>query len=336
MSTILTNGAMEQSLVVRIKSKAQGLISLCSYSIAAFALLASAVCFLSSCNPEAKAVSGLQVNIDITPQVISSGFMQFTMETDKEAYYHVGIVPRSEAPDLTSNAAVRAFMNLELDEAYTNYIVWRHSLLEQGEPYIAEFPTHSLQYGKIEYNFTLLKPATDYMVYAFVVDAKTNKPDGRLFTYYASTYDESFYADMQFEYRVRGYWDYVYPVYNFHGSEAYSIVDFVPWVGATVDSLDLLGAPYNTIHDFFGDLFGQYVDYQLSDWLRFGIYAHNNNGLGDGSSYTLFEEGHTYYTGLALMDGYLDRDIIVIYKFTWQGEDTQYYFTPVMRLTADW
>lgn len=309
---------------------------LMSLSIFGLCLTGIALGVLPSCNPEAKAVSGMTVNIEINPLVISSGFMQFELETNKEAYYYVGIVPRSLAPDLSNNSAVRAFMNLVLDEAYTNYVAWRHSLLEKGVPYIAEFPTHSLQYGKVEYNFTLLEPETEYMIYAFVVDAKTNKADGRLFTYYASTYDESFYEDMQFEYRVRGYWDYVYPVYNFHGSENYDIIDFVPWVGATVDSLQVYDLPFMTVHDFFGDLFGQYVDYQLSDWLHFGIYAHNNNGAGDGTSDTWFEEGHTYYTGLALMDGYLDKNIIAIYKFTWHGENTQYYFTPVMRLTAGW
>lgn len=291
---------------------------------------------LSSCNPEAKSVSGMQVNIEINPQVISSGFMQIAFQTDREAYYHVGIVPRSEAPDLSSNPSVKAFMNLKLDEAYTEYITWRHALLESKAPYIAEFPTHSLQYGKIEYNFTYLLPDTEYMIYAFAVDATTNKPDGRLFTYQIATYDESFYQDLQFEYRVRGYWDYIYPVYPFIGSESNQIIDFVPWVGATVDAQQLLDLSFSTVQEYFEYLFGLYIDYKLTDQIHFGIYAHNNDGLGDGTSDTWFEEGHTYYTALALVDGYLEKQSIVIYKFLWEGEQTQLYFTDLDRLTTDW
>ena len=100
-------------------------------------------------------------------------------------------------------------MNLKLDEAYADYLYWRSELLRQGTPYVAEFPTHSLLYGTVRHTFTFLEPGKDYMIYAFVVNATNNKPDGRLFTHYVSTESESlFEGALQFEYRVRGYWDY--------------------------------------------------------------------------------------------------------------------------------
>lgn len=302
------------------------------------AIAMAAIVSLASCNPEAKAVSGLDIKISFDPYIISSGFVQMAFDTNKEAYYHVGIVPVDEAPDSISKPAVRAFMNLKLDEAYTKYIQWRHSLLEEGVPYIAEFPTHSLQYGYNELNFNYLEPGTDYMVYAFVVDSKTNKPDGRLFTYFLTTEQETPFEVLDFEYRVRGEWDYVYPVFYYEWeTETYSeIIDFVPWVGATIDSLQMHETTFPTVPDYFWNLFGSYVDQKMVDKIHFGIYTHDNNGYGDGSSSTMFEEGHTYYTAVALMDGYLTENAFYIYKFHWEGEDTQLYFRKADAMQTDW
>ncbi|MBQ7531422.1 MAG: hypothetical protein IJT12_06910 [Paludibacteraceae bacterium] len=287
---------------------------------------------LSSCNPEAKAVSGLDVEIKMSPVIVSSGFMQVTFEPNKEAYYHIGIIPAEQAPDTSNSYNVRTFMALMLDKAYADYLYWRSDLLEQGTPYVAEFPTHSLQYGKVEHCFTLLEPDKDYMIFAFVVDAKTNKPDGRLFTYYLSTEAESVFEDaMQFEYRVRGYWDYVYPV-SIYGD----IMSWVPWVGATIDSLMLVETDYLNPLDFFVQTFHEYMQYQENDRIHFGIYAHNNDGIGDGSSMTFFDEGHTYYTGVAMMDGYLSSSASAIYKFRWEGEKTQLFFTSQDILDTEW
>lgn len=295
-------------------------------------LLVLALASLSSCNPEAKAVSGMDVEIKMSPIIVSSGFVQFTFETNKEAYYHIGIVPVEQAPDTSNSSSVRTFMALMLDKTYADYLYWRSYLLEQGTPYVAEFPTHSLQYGMVEHCFTLLDPGTDYMVYAFVVDAKTNKPDGRLFTYYLSTEMESVFEDaMQFEYRVRGYWDYVYPVSNYG-----EIMSWVPWVGATIDSVLLVENDYLSPLDFFVQTFIEYMQYQEEFRVHFGIYAHNNDGIGDGTSLTYFEEGHTYYTGVAMMDGYLSSTSSAIYKFRWEGEKTQLFFTNDDALDTDW
>lgn len=295
-------------------------------------ILASAMMSLSSCNPEAKAVSGQKVKVTIEPQITSSGFMNVRFSTNTEAYYHIGILPVAEAPDLTNSTNAKSFMALMLDQAYADFLYWRSGLLMEGTPYVAEFASHSLQYGTVDHSFTLLTPDTDYLIYAFPVNVSANKPDGRLFLQRVSTSKTSAYEDMQFIYRVRGYWDYIYPT-----SSSGSVLADAPWGGATRDSLWLreLGE-YASVHAYFSELFSAYQLFQANDLLHFGIYVHNNDGFGDGSSDTFFEEGHTYYTALALMDGYLSQKASAIYKFTWHGEQTQLLFDSSQRLTTDW
>lgn len=291
---------------------------------------------LSSCNPEAKAVSGMNVKIELNPYIISSGFVKCKFNSDQESYYHIGIVSKDEAPDPNNPYSVKSFMTLQLDRAYAEYMDWRVLLLADGVQPIAEFPTHSLQYGAVEHNFTLLEPDKEYMIYAFVVNSHTNKPDGRLFTYDLSTSKTSLFENLQFEYRVRGDWDYIYPIMKSPSGEGEQLVDYVPWVGATVDSLSLIEYGYSSPAAYFEKDFSEYVLYKEDSRIHFGIYVHNNNGIGDGSSFTVFENGHTYYTGLSLMDGYLSKESLTIYKFQWEDENTQFYFTPVERLKTEW
>lgn len=304
---------------------------LLSFATALVLVVASSLT-LTSCNPEAKAVSGIGVEVYITEEFASSGVMTYIFSTNKEAYYHVGIVPAEEAPDTTNSSSVRTFMNLKLDEAYADYLYWRSELLRQGTPYVAEFPTHSLLYGTVRHTFTFLEPGKDYMIYAFVVNATNNKPDGRLFTHYVSTESESlFEGALQFEYRVRGYWDYIYPV-----NQVGETMSWVPWVGYTVDSLELIEMGSTPPKEYFISMFSDNLYFKDQDQVHFGIYVHNNNGIGDGSSLTLFEGAHTYYTGLSMMDGYLSKKTFVIYKFHWVGESTQLFFTKEQALTTEW
>ena len=302
-------------------------------------ILACAMIALVACNPEAKAVSGPKVEIRIEPIFISSGCMRISFTSSQEAYFYVGVIPAAEAPDTTQATSVRAFMNRKLDVAYADYLYWRYDILEQEVPYVAEFATHSLQYSKVDYTFPLLTPNTNYMIYAFVVDAKSNKPDGRLFVQFVSTEQKSMFADTRFEYRVRGYWDYIYPL-----SANGDIYSYAPWVGMTADSAELAQEmqemsyvqPYSSAKDYFLDIFGTYKAYDVTSRILYGIYVHKNDGVGDGSSSTLFEHGHTYYTALALMDGYLDKETITIYKFHWDDETTSYFFRKEQNLSTDW
>ncbi|MBQ9144276.1 MAG: hypothetical protein IJX60_04945, partial [Paludibacteraceae bacterium] len=69
-------------------------------------------------------------------------------------------------------------------------------------------------------------------------------------------------------------------------------------------------------------------------------YAHNNDGVGDGTSSTYFQEGVTYYTGMAALDAPLvfplPMHIYNIYRFTWHGDSTNLYLTPAQSLDGSW
>ena len=299
-------------------------------------LVSLALCMLTACNPEANAVSGDHVKIDIYTNVVSSGYMQVTFRPNADAYYHVGIVPIDQAPDTSSAISVKNFMQQQLDRTYADYLNWRPLLLEEGVSTIAEFATHSLQYGSDKYYFTFLVPDNEYMIYAYAVDAKTNKPDGKFASLFIRTERTSMFEDLQFEYRVRGYWDYVYPAYQLTDDAAPEVLTWVPWAGASVDSATLAESDYTNPKEYFMDLFDEYTLYKQNNYIHFGIDVRNNNYYTPGTSETIFEEGHTYYTGLSLMDGYLSDSTLYIYRFRWENEQTQLYLTAKDALTTEW
>ena len=139
---------------------------------------------------------------------------------------------------------------------------------------------------------------------------------------------------MLFEYRVEGQWDYVYPKDTLGEINSYT-----PWVGETIDSLTLREQGWETPGEYFLSLFDKVYD---GDYKRilYGIYVHENNGEGDGTSVTNFELGHTYYTGMASLDARLtiplDTNLYDMYRFTWMGDSTKLYFTPVNSMSGEW
>ena len=58
-----------------------------------------------------------------------------------------------------------------------------------------------------------------------------------------------------------------------------------------------------------------------SDMIRYGVNVDLHDGrLGD----LFFKEGHTYYTAIVGLDGFIGNN--VIYKFKWTDEDFEAYF----------
>ena len=243
----------------------------------------------------------------------------------------ISIQPTQEGIDPQKIA--KTFMLLSLDSAYVDYLYWRNKQLQQHIPFVADFSSHSLQYGDITHFFTLLQPNTEYWVYAFVVDPNTNKPAGKLFVETITT-DSVSRIPLQFEYRIRGYWDYIYPV-----DSTGEIVSTIPWVCETIDSISIREGGWRVPGEYFFSRFKD-VYYEDYDRILYGIYAHNNDGVGDGTSSTHFQEGVTYYTGMAALDAPLvfplPRNIYNIYRFTWQGDSTNLYLTPVQGLDGSW
>jgi len=268
-----------------------------------------------ACNPEAKWDTN-DVTITITPTTVSAGYIECSFSTNKEAYYLVACEPvRTDGPDPMDPKYHKQFMMLALDSANTEYIVWRSFLLQQGEFTVAPFASHCLQYGNIDHFFTNLTPGQDYWIYAFVVDPDKLKPEGKLFIQKLTTSTES-KVDVHFDYRIRGLWDYIYPL-NPDGK----INNHFPYLAATRDSAGLayLG---QTPEEYFTELFLAMSLYDLKDNIRYGVNVVYNDGY---SSDEAFEEGHTYYTAIVSFDGFIGNN--VIYQFTWTGEEMEAYFT---------
>ena len=283
-----------------------------SYRLAVIGLLAL---LALACNPEAKWDTN-DVTITITPTTVSAGYIECSFTTNKEAYYLVACEPvRTDGPDPMDPKYHKQFMMLALDSANTEYIVWRSFLLQQGEFTIAPFASHCLQYGNIDHFFTNLTPGQDYWIYAFVVDPDKLKPEGKLFIQKLTTSTES-KVDVHFDYRIRGYWDYIYPL-NPDGK----INNHFPYLAATRDSAALayLG---QTPEEYFTELFLAMSMYDLKDNIRYGVNVVYNDGY---SSDEAFEEGHTYYTAIVSFDGFIGNN--VIYKYIWSGEEMEAYFT---------
>lgn len=269
--------------------------------------------FFVSCNPDAHWVTE-NVEIKMSPRTISAGFVEYEFTTTQDAYYFIDCQPVQEGK--TPYEHPKQFMTLALDSANVQYIEWRNWLLKQGEFNIAPFASHMLQYGTANHFFTNLKPDTEYWVYAFVVNPQTLTPAGKLFIETIKTAPKSV-VDVTFEYRVRGYWDYIYPLNTKDGK----INNHFPYFAATIDSVSLAEKWQETPEKYFKDLFEAYAAVNVSLLIRYGVQVVFNDGV---SSDELFKEGHTYYTAIVGYDGFMGNS--VMYKFTWTGPDLEIYF----------
>lgn len=288
------------------------------------ALLFSII-MLSSCNPEAKWETE-NVEIKIQVQTVSAAFIRCSFSTNKEAYYLIACEPAKK--DLDPMSYQKQFMTLALDSANVEYLSWRHEQLLDGEFNIAPFASHALQYGRIGHVFTMLQPDTDYWIYAFAVNPSTMAPAGTLFLQTIHTTKEST-VNVKFEYRVKGSWDYIYPMDTLG-----TIVDFYPYIAATCDSAYAMELFEETPYERLTELFSYMVENKgsLEDNLRYGVNATNNSFLGEG--WVSFEEGHTYYTAVAGCDGQMEN--MCVFRFVWTGEDFEGYFTDEDNIIADW
>ena len=106
---------------------------------------------LASCNPEAKWETD-DVIVKMNIGTVSAGFIECNFSTNKEAYYLIACQPVQS--DYDPMTVQKQFMTLNLDSAFAEYLMWRSSLLYEGEFNIAPFESHSLQYGDVHYVFT--------------------------------------------------------------------------------------------------------------------------------------------------------------------------------------
>lgn len=279
-----------------------------------------------SCNPYPLADTSGKINFDIKIERVSAGFMEVTVTPDRPGFYLLAAEKASEALDPVKYK--QQFMNLMLDSAYVKYVAWRHQHLMNMEDHVADFPSHSLVYGKVTVMKEFLTPDTDYWVFCFQVNPKTNKADGDLFLKNVHTEEGSMYQDISFAYRVQGEWDYIYP----YSRLSRQLVTTVPYVGVSIDSLDIRASHASSPGEYFKNIY----DNLKPDDTRIltGIYVHQNNGVGDGTSKTNFVEGHTYYTCMSVLDGPLS-DGVSLYRFKYIGKKTKLEFNHTDSLGMD-
>lgn len=283
--------------------------------LSTLALLLGSLLLTPSCGTEAKyETKGVEVKMDI--KNISAGFVECDFSTNKDAYYLIGITEPWEDYNPVANS--KQFMQLALDSAYAEYLFWRNGLLREKEFNVAPFSSHSLQYGKVKHFFTGLLPDEDYWVFCFPVDPVAMKPAGSLDLVPVKTLKES-NMDIHFEYRIKGQWDYIYPV-----DSTGKINEHFPYIATTCDSLTLAHDSIYTVDDaaiyFIFWSMERFLKPYLAD-VHYGVHAVKNDGV---ESSEMFLKGHTYYTALSGYDGSFRHT--TIYRFKWTGDSCEYYF----------
>lgn len=266
-----------------------------------------------SCSPEARwETDGVEISMKVI--TVSAGFAECSFSTNKDAYYLISIEPARVGYDPMQHQ--KQFMMLALDSANVAYLTWRNNLLKQGEFNIAPFSSHALQYGSVDHFFTGLLPDEDYWIYSFVVDPVKMTPVGSLNLATIHTTDSSI-IDMHFAYRIKGWWDYIYPM-----DSTGHINTHFPYIATTEDSLSLVleGTLTDPYYYFLSWTVWAFA-FPDSVNVLYGVKATENDGWQSSSE---FEKGHTYYTCIAGYDGLFEH--MTIYKFTWTGDSCNYYF----------
>ena len=303
---------MNKSQKSKVERK-KPLLSLSVSGLLSLSLLAGVL--FSSCNPDAKWETK-DVDIQMSISTVSAGFVECNFSTSKEAYYLVAIEEVRENYDPMAHQ--KQFMMLALDSANVEYLAWRNSLLKQGEFNIAPFSSHALQYGSVNHFFTGLYPDTEYWVYAFVVNPVAMKPEGKLYLERVKTTSESI-IDIHFDYRVKGRWDYIYPVDSLG-----NIYARFPYIATTRDSLTLAEDELYTdeaaVTYFWFWCAERFMNLTEDVNIHYGVHAVENDGY-QSSEY--WEAGHTYYTVISGYDGSFKQ--ATVYKFVWTGDSCNFY-----------
>lgn len=268
-----------------------------------------------SCNTEAEWETE-DVELNMVIETVSAGYVECHCESTAEAYFLLAIEPVDAKYNPLEHQ--KQFMTLALDSANVAYIQWRNKLLKEGEFTVAPFASHALQYTSSEHFFTGLIPNTEYWVYAFVVNPETLEPAGKLYIEKVKTTEESI-MDIHFDYRVRGRWDYIYPV-----DTNRKIYNHFPYIATTRDSLTMVTDGLYTdaaaVLYFVFWTIERFMDPSLANIL-YGVKAVENNGIESAEK---FQEGHTYYTVIGGYDGSFKQT--TIYKFRWTGESCNLYY----------
>lgn len=262
---------------------------------------------LTACNPDAKYFTD-KVKIDIEMTQYSASYAHVEFKTSRECYYLVG-VENIDNENIVEHP--EHYMALAVDSAYVSYLEWRHSYLQKGVPYIADFQSHALLYCNSAKQFYPLKPGTEYWVYAFVVNPDTKAPVGELFKQRIRTRAVS-EIDMHCDFRIDGTWFYTYPK-NSQGN----IVDYCPYFSSDVTD--------DWLQECAGGDVNKYLNEFLSNpetwpWLSlWGVDVFND------AEFETMVEGVTYHHIACSLDGAIAN--VVHYKYVYtEGMKREFHY----------
>lgn len=271
------------------------------------------------------ATEGVTLDMDVLR--VGAGFCHVKVDvkafdgTSDEAWYLIGVCPEEDC-----RKSEKEFMDWAVEVSYAEYKEWREKYKDGFM--VADFASHSLKYGNTETFFNYLEPGHEYRVFCFVMNPETEKPVGKLYSEKIRTGERSL-LNINFDYRIKDYWDYVYPKDRKSGK----LVSDVPWVAMTADSLDVRGSGAATPSEYFISRYDSKIR-NKSLRILYGMYAYNNDGIGDIGEAVCFEEGHTYYTSIATFDNWLGD--YAYYKFTWTGIGMEILLTEKDSTDGDW
>ena len=91
------------------------------------------------------------------------------------------------------------------------------------------------------------------------------------------------------------------------------MVSYFPYVATTRDSLEIVASGVDDPISYFIILLMEQFTSPNPKYTYYGVKAVHNDGI---ASHLVFENGHTYYTGIGGMDGNLKQ--CALYKFVWK------------------
>ena len=257
-------------------------------------VLAAVLVLLAGCKTESK-YHLLGVKFEIEVATVTKGYIHTYFYPSTVAYYVTGCMPVNDKYDPINKS--QQFMTLMVDSLYIDYLDWRYDYLKNQEDYIADFASHSLQYGDSERYFQNLQPDTDYWVYAFVVDPGSKEPFDQLWLTTVRTGSEEV-CRAWFDTRVQGSYFYLYP----REKEDGEIIENVPYTGGIVDALDLVEA-FPLPLDFEGKL-DKYSEQAYNLAVEYGILSKiTYTGVKQINYAGRFKAGHTYYIIIGELQG---------------------------------
>lgn len=218
-----------------------------------FAAIISALILLGACTTKSK-YHLYSAELDIELLDITPGYIYARFYSTEVTYYVTGCMKVNDQYDPVGKP--RQFMTLMVDSLYQDYLRWRYDYLKDQEDYIADFASHSLQYGESEKYFQNLEPCTNYWIYAFVVDPDKKEPSTDVIWMETVTTDSLAIHRAYFDTRIQGTYFYMYP----RSEENGPILEDVPYTGVVVDSASVADIyPPKTPDSFMASL-DRYLD----------------------------------------------------------------------------